>query len=113
MGNNADALAESQKETDDDNRLKNLALVYWAMERRGESDMALRQLESKFADVDGYDIGEVHAYRGEADTALNWLERAYRLRDRGMLFLKVDPLLRNLRNDARYKVLLRKMNMPE
>jgi len=69
MGNNADALAESQRETDEDDRLKNLALVYWAMQRGSESDMALRQLESKFADVDAYDIGEVHAYRGEADTA--------------------------------------------
>jgi hypothetical protein len=113
MGNNADALAEAQKETDEDSRLRILALVYWAVERRSESDMALRQLESKFADVDAYDIGEVHAYRGEADTAFNWLGRAYRQRDTSMLFLKVDPLLRNLRNDARYKVLLRKMNMPD
>jgi hypothetical protein len=30
-----------------------------------------------------------------------------------MGFLKVDPLLRNLRGDPRYKVLLRKMNLPD
>ena len=113
MGKNADALAEAEKETDEESRLLNLALVYWAMDRRTDADMALRQLESKFANVAAYDIGTVHAYRGEADAAVTWLERAYRQRDGGMVFLKVDPLLRNLRSDPRYKVLLRKMNLPE
>jgi TolB-like protein/Flp pilus assembly protein TadD len=113
MGKNADALAEAEKETDEESRLVNLALVYWAMNRRTDADAALRQLESKFANVAAYDIGEVHAYRGEADAAVTWLERAYRQRDGRMIHLKVDPLLRNLRSDARYKVLLREMNLPE
>jgi serine/threonine-protein kinase len=73
--------------------------------------MALRQLESKYAEVAAYDIGEVHAYRGEADAAITWLDRAYRQRSDNMVFLKVDPLLRNLRGNPGYKVLLRKMNL--
>jgi len=60
-----------------------------------------------------WNIGTVHAYRGEADAAVTWLERAYGQRDGSMISLKVNPLLRNLRSDARYKGLLRKMNMPE
>ena len=60
------------------------------------------------------DIGTAHAYRGEADAAITWLERAYRQRrGSGMELLKVDPLLRNLRSDPRYKVLLHKMNLPD
>jgi TolB-like protein/lipoprotein NlpI len=113
MGKNVDALAEAEKETDEESRLLTLALVYWAMDRRTDSDTALHQLESKFANVGAYDIGMVHAYRGDTDGAIAWLERAYKLRDGSMLFLKVDPLLRNLHSDARYKTLLRKMNMPE
>jgi serine/threonine-protein kinase len=113
MGKNADALAEAEKESDAENRLLTLALVYWAMDRKTDADTALRQLESKFANVAAYNIGEVHAYRGEADAAVTWLERAYRQRDGRMIHLKVDPLLRNLRSDARYKVLLRKMTLPE
>lgn len=112
-GKNVDALAEGEKETDEESRLLILALAYWAMNRRTDADTALRQLESKFANVSAYDVGTVHAYRGEADAAVTWLERAHRQRDGNMLFLKVDPLLRNLRSDARYKVLLRKMNLPE
>jgi hypothetical protein len=34
-------------------------------------------------------IGAVHAYRGESDAAITWLERAYRLRDDGMVLRKV------------------------
>jgi hypothetical protein len=32
-----------------------------AADRKSDADMALRQLESKYADVAAYDIGEVHA----------------------------------------------------
>jgi TolB-like protein/tetratricopeptide (TPR) repeat protein len=113
MGKNADALAEGEKETDEESRLLILALAYWAMNRRTDADTALRQLESKFANVSAYDVGTVHAYRGERDAAVTWLERAYRQRDGSMLFLKVDPLLRNLHSNPRYKVLLRKMNLPD
>ena len=35
----------------------------------------------------------------------------YTVRAAGMLFLRVDPLLRNLQGDSRYKALLGKMNM--
>jgi hypothetical protein len=113
MGKNADALAEAVKETEEVSRLLDFALVYWAMDRRSDADMALRQLESKYADVAAYDIGAIHAYRGEADAAVTWLERAYGQRGDGMVFLKVDPRLRNLRSDARYKALVRKMNLPD
>jgi TolB-like protein/lipoprotein NlpI len=113
MGKNADALAEALKEPEEVSRLPNLALIYWAADRKSDADMALRQLESKYAEVAAYDIGEVHAYRGEADAAVAWLDRAYRQRSDNMVFLKVDPLLQNLRGNPGYKVLLRKMNLPD
>ena len=113
MGKNGDALAEGEKETDEESRLLIPALVYRAMGRKTDADMMLRQLEAKFANVDAYDIGTVYAYRGEADAAVTWLERAYKQRDGSMISLKVNPLLRNLRSDARYQGLLRKMNLAE
>jgi len=113
MGKNADALAEAGKEADEENRLMDFALIYWAMDRRSDANSALRELENKFAGVAAYDIGRVHAYRGEADSAFTWLERGYQQHGAAMPFLKIDPLLRNLRSDARYNILLRKMNLPE
>jgi TolB-like protein len=111
MGKKADALAEAQKETDEESRLLYCALAYWALGKRNDADMALGQLESKFANDSAYDIGMVHAYRGETDAAVMWLERAYKQRDFEMTFLKVDPLLRNLHSNSRYQALLHKMNM--
>jgi len=113
MGKNAEALAETEQETDEESRLEKLALIYWALGRRSDADSALRKLENQFADFAAYDIGGVHAYRGEADTAFTWLERGYGQHGGNMPFLKIDPLLRNLRSDARYKILLHKMRLPE
>jgi hypothetical protein len=39
------------------------------------------------------------------------LERAYRQHDGGMVFLKVDPLLANVRGQPRYQTLMRKMQL--
>jgi hypothetical protein len=58
-------------------------------------------------------IARVYAWRGEKDQALEWLERAYVQRDTSLTWVKIDPRFRSLRGDARYKALLRKMNLPE
>jgi hypothetical protein len=60
-----------------------------------------------------YNFATVYASRNDSDRAFYWLERAYRQRDGGLSWLKIDPLLRNLRHDPRYKALLRKIKMPE
>ena len=43
-----------------------------------------------------YQIAEVYAYRGEKDRAFEWLERARRQRDSGLIGLRIDPFLANL-----------------
>jgi TolB-like protein/lipoprotein NlpI len=113
MGRNADALVEAEKDSDEANKLVMLALIYWATDRKNDADLALRQLEGRSAGVSAYDVATVHAYRGEPDAALTWLERAYEQRDSGMVFLKVDPLLRDLHSNPRFRALMRKMNLPE
>ena len=59
-----------------------------------------------------YQIAEVYAVRGEKDKAFEWLQIAFDNHDAGMLGLLVDPLLRGLRDDARYKNLLAKVGLP-
>jgi len=107
------ALEFMHREPDEDNRLGGLALVYWAMGRRNESDAALHSLKEKFASIDSYGIAAVHAYRGEIDDAFQWLDRAYRGHAYGMLVLKTDPLLRNLRGDPRFAALLTRMRLTD
>jgi serine/threonine protein kinase/Flp pilus assembly protein TadD len=113
MGRYPEALAAAQSEPAEAYRLDFLPIAYWAMGRQAESDESLRQLKQKDAAVAAYNIAEVHAWRGEADAAFEWLDRAYRQRDGGMSEMKTDPLLQHLHGDARYQALLVKMRLNE
>ncbi len=75
------------------------------------SRRALEQL-ARAGTPAAYQIAQVHAWRGEKDLALEWLERGYATNDAGMRYAIYDPMLRPLRSDPRYKALLKKMNLP-
>jgi hypothetical protein len=55
----------------------------------------------------------VYAFRGQADEAMHWLERAYAQRDPGLTYIEADLPLKNLENNLQYKAFLRKMKLPE
>jgi len=57
-------------------------------------------------------IAEAYAFRGQSDKAFEGLERVYQQRDGGLTDIKIDPLLKSLRQDARYAQLVRKMHFP-
>jgi tetratricopeptide (TPR) repeat protein len=107
------ALREMQQETEEAYRFSGLPLAFHALGRRGESDAALTALKSKHAGEMAYQIAQVHAFRGEADLAFEWLERAYDQRDNGLTWVKSDRLMRGLVGDPRYKAFLRKLKLPE
>jgi serine/threonine-protein kinase len=109
----AAALVAMQSEAKEDYRLAGLAMVYSAMGKRAESDAALNSLIEKFGSRDAYRIAEVHAYRGEIDEAFRWLDRAYRDHNFGMVGLRAEPLLRNLRGDPRFQALLSRMRLTD
>jgi eukaryotic-like serine/threonine-protein kinase len=111
LGQFAAALAAMQREPNTDYRLRGLAMVYSALDRRTDSDIALNSLQEQFASSDAYGIAEVHAYRGEVDDALQWLDRAYRQHDAQLLDVKADPLLQNLHRDARFQALLTRLKL--
>lgn len=56
-------------------------------------------------------IWYIYASRNDSDRAFYWLERAYRQHDGGMARLKIDPMVRNLVRDPRYRVLPIKMRL--
>ena len=108
-----EALTAIKKEADESARLAQFSMIYWAMGRRKESDASLKLLNEKYGKDDPYGMAAVFAYRGDADAAFAWLDRAYGLREESLTMIKVDPVLASLRGDPRYKALLRKMNLPE
>ena len=106
------ALAEMQREPDPGFRAQGLALAYHALGRNMESDAALGKLIAEFDTIAAFQIAEVYAFRGEADQAFDWLDRAYSRHDSGVTETKGDPLLKGLELDRRYPVILKKMRLP-
>lgn len=107
------ALAEMLKELDDATRLGGSAMAYFALGRQADSDAALTQMLKSQADHHPFHIALVFAFRGEADEALKWLDRAYAQKDVRLLYIKGDPLLKNLDGNSRYMAFLQKMDLPE
>jgi TolB-like protein/class 3 adenylate cyclase/Flp pilus assembly protein TadD len=106
------ALAEMEREPEPAVRLQGQALAYYALGRKKESDAALAELIAKYQAEAAVQIAEVYAFRGEADRAFEWLERAYSQRDSGLAEMKGDPLLKSLERDPRYAAFLKKMRLP-
>jgi tetratricopeptide (TPR) repeat protein len=110
----SDALREMEQESPEpeSGRTAGLAMVYYALGRRTDSDAALRRLEAESGEDWPFGMAETYAFRGEADKAFQWLDRAYAHKDE-LELIKGDPMFEKIDRDPRYKAFLRKMNLPE
>jgi TolB-like protein/predicted Ser/Thr protein kinase len=113
QGRAQEALIEMQQETIEWLKLPGEAFAYHSLGRHQASDAALKDLIARNASWSAYQIAEVYAYRGEADKAIEWLERAYQQHDSGLTGLKSDPLFKDLRQKPRYIEFLKKMTLPQ
>jgi TolB-like protein len=111
-GDGESALREAQLEPDEAFRHFELTLAHYVRGDHDAADAALADLIAKGRDRLAYQIAEVYAVRGETDKAFEWLQIAFDNQDAGTLSLLVDPLLRGLRDDPRYKSLLAKLGLP-
>lgn len=112
QGRPQEALPEIDRVRYDDIRTFLYAMAYYALGRKKESDAALSKLIAKYQAIDTYLIAEVYAFRNQPDEAFAWLDRAYAKRNDGLIFVKVEPLLKSLHNDPRFASLLKKLNLP-
>ncbi len=111
-GREQEALTESERERQPDLHTLGLAMAYFALGRKKESDAALTELIAKYHSDSAYQIAAAYAYRGEADRAFEWLDRAYAQRDGGLTGVKTDQLFNSLHRDPRYAAILKKMRLP-
>jgi serine/threonine protein kinase/tetratricopeptide (TPR) repeat protein len=100
------ALAALQAEPSEEFRLPALAMVQHALGRKHDSDSSLTALIAKFGNDDASSVASVYAYRGEADSAFQWLERA--ASQGGLANVVIDPPFGALRRDPRWLPYLRK-----
>jgi TolB-like protein len=111
-GDGETAVREAQLEPDPGLRLHELALAYFVRGDRKAADDTLADLIATGRDKLAYQIAQVYAVRGEKDKAFEWLQFSFDTHDTGTLGLLIDPLMRDLRPDPRYKSLLAKLGLP-
>jgi TolB-like protein/Flp pilus assembly protein TadD len=88
-------------------RLNGIALAAFATGARREADEALARLVREFETEAAYNIAEIHAFRGEADSAFDWLGKAVKYHDSGLAAVTTSPFMRSLRGDKRWLPFLR------
>jgi eukaryotic-like serine/threonine-protein kinase len=118
LGRPADALAVFQRHRLESIRLAGVAMAEHDLGNAREEQRALDTLRARFGEDEAYQIALVYAWRGDADQAIRWLDRAVaKPHKRGVSLLltrrvKIDPFLRKIRGDPRYAAVLAKMSLP-
>jgi serine/threonine protein kinase/TolB-like protein/Flp pilus assembly protein TadD len=117
-GMHPEAIVELQKvmaqAPDSINTLGRLGYAYGRAGKRGEALSFIEDLRqrSKQTYVPAYDIAVIYVGLGNKDASFEWLDRAYSERSDFLTFLKVDPVLKELRPDPRFADLVRRVGLP-
>src|SRR5438309_1638579 len=108
-GDAQDALAEIEQETSGVWKMIGLPMAYHALGRKADSDAALAALIAKYEKDGPSNIASVYAYRGEADQAFEWLDKAVKYGDGGLGEIVTDNLFDKIHADPRWLAFLRKI----
>jgi serine/threonine-protein kinase len=81
---------------------------------KDEAEKLLAQLErdAKTKYVSPYYFAIVHLGLGNNEQAMNWLEQAFADRSNGLVFMRVEPELDQLRSNPRFLALQRGLKYP-
>jgi serine/threonine-protein kinase len=112
----AESLAISEKVTQSNRSLlAGLGYAYAKSSQGQKAEAVLKQWKEieKTKYVSNYWIAIVHAALGEKDAAFAELEKASQAHDWFFQRLKVDPFMDPLRDDPRFKDLVRRLGLPE
>ena len=86
-----------------------LAMAYHALGRANESDAMLAEVIPMVEEVASFNIAYVLAFRGEADRAFEWLEKAVGYNDTGLSQITNAPMFANIHSDPRWLPFLEKL----
>ena len=88
-----------------------LTMIAWSEGNHAESNRRLAELERHPASGEAFTLAQIHAWRGERDAAFQYLDRAVLERDPNVLSIQLDPIVRRLKDDSRFQVLVRRLGL--
>ena len=113
QGRPEEALTFCQRVTDERIKTPCIAQAAYSAGHKAEAENALAELLKTGATSNTYAIAQTYAWRGETDKAFEWFDKVVLVRDAGATQLLADRQLDSLHKDARWKALLKKVNLPE
>jgi serine/threonine protein kinase/tetratricopeptide (TPR) repeat protein len=119
LGRNAEAITELEKAVELTNRsgitLGDLGYVYAATGKRAEAAEVIKELEGKYArqEAIGQYVAAVYVGLGDRDKAFEWLEKDFQARNGKLAEVRWQLQFETLRDDPRFKNLLKRMGLPE
>jgi tetratricopeptide (TPR) repeat protein len=90
-----------------------IALIEHARSQPAAADAALRELLAIEGGGKAYRVAAVYAMRGDAKSAVAWLERARTVRENWLAEVTTDPAFKAIRGDPEVVAFMRKMKLPE
>jgi TolB-like protein/Flp pilus assembly protein TadD len=112
LGDLEHARASCETNRDDWGSQQCLAMTYDKLGRHAEAEAELAKLKAAGGDSNAYQYLTIYAQWGNRGQALEWLETAWRLRDPGLEYVKIDPLLDPLRQEPRFQAIERELKFP-
>ena len=88
------------------------ALIDASAGRTTEAERNLAMVRRDFGDAASYQYAQIYSVLGDKAQALSELERAWDIRDSGLLWLKVDPTFDPLRDKPRFRALVERLDFP-
>ena len=118
-GHNAEAIAAAEKAVDLTNRagitLGDLGYVYAVVGKRAEAIDKIKELEDKYTrkQAVGKFVAAIYAGLGDKNKAFEWLEKDFQARNGKLTEIRWELQFESLRDDPRFKDLLRRMGLLE
>jgi TolB-like protein len=108
LGEEDEAFASFAKENSSVRRLPGQAIIAHRRGNQAEAQTALDALIAEYGDKSNYQYAQVYAQWGDPDRALAALQKAWDLRDGGIMLMYADPLLEPLGQTAGYTALVKR-----
>jgi hypothetical protein len=85
------------------------------MGKRSEAQVIIEELEDKYTrrEAIGQNVASVYAGLGDKEQVFTWLEKDLQARSGELVRIKWYPPFDSLRDDPRFKDLVRRMGLPE
>ncbi len=118
QGRNAEAISALEKSVDLSDRagvkLADLGYAYGVTGKRTEAIAIVKELEEKYAkkEANPQNIVAVYAGLGDKDKAFEWLEKSFQTKG-DLTYIRWAIPYESLRDDPRFKDLLKRMGLPE